>query len=237
MGSLETGLEYVDVLKDTDVDGITFQIREKEYYERKEKSMFKLHEEDYYALRVQIKNAGKKFGIAIADVDYIDYLENIGVDFYKIIRNDITNKELTEKLISTGKKIIVSTGLSSDEDIDLFMEKYGKNDNIVLNHTKLSYDSADCNLSAINKLQERYNCKVSYGSHCENSLTLYMSLCYDPSDILFYIKKKEIENYPDSKHAINLDAVKFVSSNLKKLRKATGTGIKEKMINKIERVK
>ena len=40
MGSLETGLEYVDVLKDTDVDGITFQIREKEYYERKEKSMF-----------------------------------------------------------------------------------------------------------------------------------------------------------------------------------------------------
>ena len=126
MGSLETGLEYVDVLKDTDVDGITFQIREKEYYERKEKSMFKLHEEDYYALRVQIKNAGKKFGIAIADVDYIDYLENIGVDFYKIIRNDITNKELTEKLISTGKKIIVSTGLSSDEDIDLFMEKYGK---------------------------------------------------------------------------------------------------------------
>jgi len=237
MGSMDLVNEYISVLSDTEIDAITLQIREDEYYQNPEKSKYLLSKDDYLSISNMIHNCGKKFGVAIADINCVDYLEEIGVDFYKIIRNDITNTELTDKLMSTGKKIIVSTGLSSDEEIETFMSRYeGKyaNDTIVLNHTQLSYDHKDCNLSAISAMQTKYKCNVSYGSHCENSLTLYMSLCYNPSDVLFYVKGRDPQKYPDDKHAINLDAVKFVSSNLKNLSKATGTGIKEKMVNKIE---
>lgn len=227
----------MDLFK-TEIDGITFQVREKEYYSKKPK--YKLKDKDYIKLSKQIKNSGKKFGIALADFDKIDFFESIEVDFYKVIRNDMTNLKLMDKLLSLNKKIIVSTGLSSDYDIKTFMDKYKNNKNIVLNHTQLSYKVNDCNLSAIPTLKEKYNCDVSYGNHCDNLNTLYMSLCYSPSDILFYVKNENTHwpvEYPDDKHAIGLDKVKDVTKNLKILSGAIGKGVKEKMINKIEKNK
>ena len=121
-------------LFNTKVDGITFQVREKEYYDRNPK--YRLEDKDYIELSKQIKNTNKKFGIALADFQKIDFFESINVDFYKVIRNDMANTKLMDKLLSLNKKIIVSTGLSSDQDIKIFMNKYKNNNNIVLNHTQ-----------------------------------------------------------------------------------------------------
>jgi len=238
LGSLFSAeIMLMDLFK-TEIDGITFQVREKEYYNKKPK--YKLKDKDYVKLSKQIKNSGKKFGIALADFDKVDFFESLEVDFYKVIRNDMTNSKLMDKLLSLNKKIIVSTGLSSDYDIKTFMNKYKNNKNIILNHTQLSYEINDCNLSAILTLKEKYNCDVSYGNHCDNLNTLYMSLCYFPSDILFYVKNENTHwpiEYPDDKHAIGLDKINNVSKNLKILSKAIGKGVKEKMINKIEKNK
>ena len=225
----------MDLFK-TEVDGITFQVREKEYYTKKPE--YKLKDKDYIKLSKQIKTSGKQFGIALADFDKVDFFESIGVDFYKVIPNDMTNSKLMDKLLSLNKKIIVSTGLSSDHDIKTFMDQYKNNKNIVLNHTQLSYEINDCNLSVISSLRQKYNCNVSYGNHCDNLNTLYMSLCYYPSDILFYVKNNNSHwpiEYPDHNHAIDLDEVEDITKNLKLLSKAIGKGIKEKMINKIEK--
>ena len=238
LGSLFSAeIMLMDLFK-TEIDGITFQVREKEYYSNQPK--YKLKDKDYIKLSKQIKNSGKKLGIALADFDKVDFFESIEVDFYKVIRNDMTNLKLMDKLLSLNKKIIVSTGLSSDYDIKTFMDKYKNNKNIVLNHTQLSYKVNDCNLSAILTLKEKYNCDVSYGNHCDNLNTLYMSLCYSPSDILFYIKNENTHwpvEYPDDKHAIGLNKGKDITKNLKTLSGAIGKGIKEKMINKIEKNK
>ena len=223
MGLPDLAEEYVRTLVSYHVDGISFQIREPEYYLNPKKSHYKLDLSEYIKLSNITKNAGKKFGIAVADIAVIDFLESIDTDFYKIIRNDITNIELVDKLISTGKKIIVSTGMSSDEDISSFMKHVGANDNIVLNHTQLSYDEHDCNLSAIKTLKDKYNCNVSYGNHCANVNTIYMALCYEPSDILIYVKGTSLTfTYPDDKHAIPINRFGLVCRNL--------------MINKIETV-
>jgi sialic acid synthase SpsE len=131
------------------------------------------------------------------------------------------------------KRIIVSTGTCSEQDIQKFIKKY-KNNNIVLNHTQLSYDINDCNLNAISTLKNKFNINISYGSHCANHNVLYMALCYQPSDILFYVKGNKKCKYPDDKHAINIKDVKKISSNLLALKEATGTGIKSKMEIKIK---
>ena len=96
LGSMKLIEEYIGLLVNTEVDAITFQIRENEYYLNQEKAGLLLSKEDYLQISNMIHNGGKKFGVAIADIDCIDYLEEIGVDFYKIIRNDITNIDLTE---------------------------------------------------------------------------------------------------------------------------------------------
>ncbi len=224
--------DYIHTLTQTKVDGITFQIREEEYY--KKKPELKLLDSQYKKIAKSIKSANKKFGIAIADINKIDFLESIDIDFYKVIRNDITNKELMKKLVATGKELIVSTGLSSDKDIENFINEFGTK-NITLNHTQLSHDPEDCNLLAIQNMKEKYNCNISFGSHCDNVNVLYMSLCYNPSSILFYVKADSFGvQFPDDEHAIFLRDIYMVLNNISELSSAIGTGTKQKMKNKIK---
>ena len=228
---------YLDVLSQSNIDGITFQIREQEYY--KKKPNLKLSDNEYTRICEFIKSKNKKFGIAIADINKIDFLESINVDFYKVIRNDITNKSLMKKLVATNKPLIISTGLSSDVDIQNFIKEFGT-DNITLNHTQLSHDPKDCNLLAIQKMKDKYGCNVSFGTHCNNINVIYMSLCYYPSSILFYVKDDwpfnhyTETNFPDDEHAISLNNIHNVLNNINKLQDAIGTGTKQKMKNKIK---
>ena len=232
LGSRQLVESYIDKLIDTDIDAVTLQVRESEYYNTKWNNYdLELDKDVYFYVKDKLHSAGKKFGIAIADINYIYFFESVGVDFYKVIRNDITNFELIDKLKDTGKEIIVSTGLSSDKDISKFINHIGDDKNFKLNHTQLSYDIEDCNLKAIKHMKFRYNKEVSFGSHCNNINVLYMALCYEPSDILFYVK--HTENVPDSKHAIETDNVYEFVKNLKLLSTAVGTGIKQKMENKL----
>ena len=143
LGSIRKAKKLISKLVLTDVDAVTFQVREPEY-----KTSYKLPDWFYQSLKDFLDSYNKQFGIAIADIDKVDFVESINVDFYKVIRNDILNTKLIDKLIATGKKIIVSTGTCSEQDIQKFIKKY-KNNNIVLNHTQLSYDINDCNLNAI----------------------------------------------------------------------------------------
>jgi len=146
LGNTTLAKKYIKSLVNTEIDGITLQVRESDYYINNPK--FKLTKNLYQELINLAKQYDKQIGIAIADINMIDFFESLNIDFYKVIRNDITNKKLITKLISTNKKLIISTGLSSENDIQNFINEFGTK-NITLNHTQLSYDPKDCNLSAI----------------------------------------------------------------------------------------
>ena len=81
-------------------------------------------------------------------------------------------------------------------------------------------------------MRQKYNVPVSFGSHCENKNVLFMSLCYNPSHILFYVKMDDMI-YPDDKHAVSIEKINNVVSNIHKLSSALGIEDKEKLGNKI----
>lgn len=233
LGSFELAKRYVNFLCSTDVDGISFQVREKEFYDREEKKNLSLEAKEYIELRSMVKDGGKKFGVALADASKISFFKDLDTDFYKIIRNDMENDFLVRNLLNTGNKVIVSTGLSSEKEMSLFVDKHSNYKNFTFNHTQLSYDAADCNLSAITRLKETYGVPISFGSHCSNYNVLYMSLCYEPSDVLFYVKMSDTVVYPDDKHAVCLGDVADLAANLTLLSTAVGDGVKQKIENKI----
>tara|TARA_Y100000816_G_scaffold261949_1_gene219330 strand:+ start:1521 stop:2249 length:729 start_codon:yes stop_codon:yes gene_type:complete len=232
LGKPEFAREYVQSLLLTAIDGISFQIREKSHYLKPEKKKFILDKSNYTELANKIKKT-KKFGMALADPSFIEFFEELGTDFYKVIRNDINNDELVSKLIKTGKTVFISTGMCSERDILNFKQKYGTPTNVILNHTQLSNLVSDCNLKAIESLK-KYGFKVSYGNHCDNLNVIYLSLFYKPSDIMFYVKACEKIDYPDNKHAVLLEKVSKFTKNLISLKEAEGSGIKETMKNKIK---
>ena len=118
MGSEEYAETYIGALLKSKVDAITFQVRESEFYKKKKWQSFYLDDEFY-----------KKVGIAISDIKKIDFFESLGVDFYKILSRDLSNKKLIEKTLKTSKDVYISTGVSTITDIKKMLKRSKKRKN------------------------------------------------------------------------------------------------------------
>ena len=94
---------------------LLFKLEKKEHQLKKPSRYF--DKSEYASLFSRIKESEKQVGVAVADIDYIPFLEKSGVDFYKVIRNDITNTPLINALWGTSKPVYISTGMASEEEI------------------------------------------------------------------------------------------------------------------------
>jgi len=235
LGNLDIANQYVDALIECDVDAITFQVRETKH--REANISLYLNDDSYKNLFLKIKNSGKKLGVALADTDYVSFFENLDVDFYKVIRNDISNKKLINLLMMTGKQIFVSTGMSSKKDIENFIifidQSTKKRNQFKLVHTQLSNALEDCNLKSIQEMKG-YGLDVAYGHHCGDVTAIFMALCYNPSDLLFYVKGSPDFQYTEDSHAIQISQIQDLIKKIHRYNGAVGTGVKMSMNNKIE---
>lgn len=219
-------------------DAITFQIREKSFYETDNKSSLKLTCE-YYSKANKLCHKNKiKFGIALADEALIDFFESINVDFYKILSKDIGNFSLLSKLAKTEKKIFISTGLAGISEIEKAVKTIGNfKENIVFIHTQLSHNLNHVNLKSIPFLQKKFGLPVGYGHHAMNYNVLYLALAFNPSALFFYVKGDRSLQHPDEKHALFLDHLSELIKNLNQLPKSLGESTKSKMDILIENMK
>ena len=201
-------LEYVDKLIDTKIDAITIQYRDTQFYKKYKK--FILNESVYEVISAKIKSRNKLFGVAIKYSNKINFFEKINTDFYKIIEKDLENEELMERiLLSNAKKIYLSTGMSSGDEIMNVLDRYKKIDKkrVILIHTTLSNKINKVNLESIRFMREKFSMNVAYGSHCEEYKSILISIGYSPESIFFYVKGNKFEKHPDQEYAIDLDFV------------------------------
>lgn len=228
MGDEKYVMDYVKKIIDAKADGILFHIREKSFYKKNPKLL--LTDKVYLKVIKKLKKYNIKFGVTLADVEKIEYCEKIGVDFYKIFSRDILEKELIVKIISTKKKVFVSTGISNINEIKKFVKIIeNKKKTITLVHTFLDKDISKVNLNAIPELKEKFKMNVAYGNHAENPSVTYLSLAFEPSDILFYVKGSKYRQHIDDIHAVKLDELQNFINNLKILPKALGNKTKKKL--------
>lgn len=100
------------------------------------------------------------------DKGSVDFVDRFDVPCYKIASASLTDDGLLTHTRSKRKPIILSTGMSTLEQIDHAVKVLGKND-LVLLHTCSTYpsDYGDLNLRAIATLRERYGVPVGYSGH------------------------------------------------------------------------
>ena len=234
LGDYELAYHYVNQLLATDVDAITFQIREPEFYAGQFKN-FKLTSTEYKSLKMRVNNSGKLFGYAISDIPNFDELD---ADFFKILSKDLDNLSFVEKLTEhvKDKPIYFSTGMSGLDVIQNTIdacEKQGFQDYRLI-HTRLSNCIDEVNLKAINNMKNEFGNIVAFGNHCENTNVLYTAVAYEPTDYYFYVKNKKQNYHPDDLHAIYLDDVQTYCSNINELIKSLGSGDKTNTNNTIK---
>ncbi|GAA3446148.1 N-acetylneuraminate synthase family protein [Planomonospora venezuelensis] len=100
------------------------------------------------------------------DVPSVEFLEAMDVVTHKVASASVTDLELLRALAATGKPIILSTGMSTLEEIDRAVEILGTS-KLVLMHATSTYPlpPEEANLRAIVTLQERYGVPVGYSGH------------------------------------------------------------------------
>ena len=103
------------------------------------------------------------------DIESLEMLENVNCPAYKISSMDVVNIPLIKEVASTGKPLIISTGMSDLSDIELALETVlnAKNDKVALLHCISSYPcpAASANLGMIKKIGNTFNCVTGYSDH------------------------------------------------------------------------
>ena len=96
----------------------------------------------------------------------VDFLEQFRVPVYKIASASLTDDHLLRHIRSTGKPIILSTGMSTYAEIDHAVEVLGKKD-LVLMHATSTYPATydELNLRAIPTMAQRYGVAIGYSGH------------------------------------------------------------------------
>ena len=100
------------------------------------------------------------------DEKSVDFMERFETPCYKIASASLTDDALLRYTRATGKPIILSTGMSTLEQIDHAVEVQGK-DKLILLHACSTYPAyyEELNLRAIPAMKERYGIPVGYSGH------------------------------------------------------------------------
>ena len=100
------------------------------------------------------------------DEPSVDFIDQFSVPAYKIASASLTDDSLLSHTRATGKPLLLSTGMSTWEEIDHAVEVLGTEDLILL-HTCSCYPShyPELNLRMIPELRRRYGVPVGYSGH------------------------------------------------------------------------
>ena len=123
-------------------------------------------EAEYAEIDRHCKEKGMMWFASPWDEASVDFLEQFDPPTHKIASACLTDLGLLRRLRDTGKPLIASTGMSTQEQIDRAIDFLGT-DNLVLMHTTSTYPCPpeELNLRMIGTLRKKYDCPIGYSGH------------------------------------------------------------------------
>ena len=104
---------------------------------------------------------------SVWDEGSVDFLERFNPIAYKIPSASLTDLELLRKCESTGRPIILSTGMSTMDQIRKAVGVFKNLDKLVITHATSAYpcDPSELNLRVIPQLIAEFDCPIGYSGH------------------------------------------------------------------------
>lgn len=100
------------------------------------------------------------------DEQAVDFMERFEPSCYKIASASLTDEPLLDRLLQTGRPLVLSTGMSTIEEICTAVSRLGT-ERLVIAHSTSTYPCKPehLNLAMIPELQKRFGCPVGYSGH------------------------------------------------------------------------
>ena len=151
------------------------------------------------ALKEKCEEVGVDFLSTPFDNTAVDFLEKLGVEFYKIASFELVDIPLIEYVASKGKPIVLSCGMGNIEEIEEALEacKRQNNENVILLKCCSQYPAQyeDMNVSVIPDMIKRFNKPVGLSDHSFGSLAPVVAVAMGAQVIEKHVcLNKEIES-------------------------------------------
>jgi N-acetylneuraminate synthase len=124
------------------------------------------NEKQYQEIDNLCKSIGISWFVSVWDEPSVDFMEKFKPSCYKVPSASLTDLPLLKKLRATGRPLILSTGMSTFEQIKYAISQIGS-ENLVITHTTSAYpcDPEELNLKMIQTLQKEFDCPIGYSGH------------------------------------------------------------------------
>lgn len=191
---------------------------------------------------LELKKYCDKIGIGFIstpfDLESIKFLENFDMDFWKIPSGEVTNLPYLEAIGGTRRKVIMSTGMCSLEEIlnaAKVLENCGTKE-IVLLHCNTQYPTPfeDVNLSAMKSIAKATHRKVGYSDHTSGIEISVAAAALGAVVIEKHFTLDKNMPGPDHKASIEPEELKALVCAVRNVEKALGSGKKEVSLSEKE---
>lgn len=254
-GDLQKAIELIDVAAKAGVDIVKFQTFKADKIVSKEakkaayqsenigdgedsqyemlKSL-ELSEEDHATLVKECKKRGIQFLSTAFDVDGIDFLDDIGMPFFKSPSGEITNFPYLKRLADKRKPVILSTGMADMEEVKAAVQvltDHGmQKENITVLHCNTEYPTPmeDVNLKAMNSMGKELGVQVGYSDHTMGIEIPIAAVALGAKVIEKHFTLNRNLPGPDHRASLEPDELKEMVTSIRNIEKAiSGSGRKE----------
>lgn len=183
-GELENAIKLIDAAKHAGVDAVKFQKRtpalcvpENQKNQMREtpwgyitylayRERIEFGEKEFKEVDRYCKQVGIDWFSSVWDENSVDFLEAFSPVCYKIPSASLTDSNLLKKIRSTGRPMILSTGMSTMEQIRTAVATIGT-DNLVITHATSTYpcEPEELNLRMIDTLRAEFPVPIGYSGH------------------------------------------------------------------------
>lgn len=249
-GDFNTALKLVDVAKRAGADCVKFQtfVTEEiiskyaemaEYQKKntgKEESQFEMVKrlelsfDEFRKIKEYCDRVGIQFLSTPFDLKSVDFLNELGVPFFKIPSGEITNYPYLIKIAHTGKPVVMSTGMCEPDEILAainVLEKNGSGE-ITLLHCNTEYPTPlkDVNLYAMRIMKKMFGKKVGYSDHTKGIEVPVAAVALGACVIEKHFTLDKNMPGPDHKASLEPDELGRMVKNIRNIEIALGDGVK-----------
>lgn len=250
-GSLELAKQLAKSAKDAGADIVKFQTAKLESLVSKEAKMAEYQKknigqsmsqkemlskllltfDEFVKLEEYCREIGIEFLSTPFDIESIHFLNELGCEFWKVPSGEITNYPYLVQIAKTGKDVILSTGMSTLDEVRECLEVLRTNGagNITLLHCTTQYPTEylDVNLKAMLTLKKEFECEVGYSDHTKGIEIPVAAVGMGATVIEKHFTLDRNMEGPDHKASLEPDELKQMVSMIRNIEQALGDGVKK----------
>ena len=234
-GSLGAAHAYIDALAGTGIKAVKFQVHiahaessiEEPFrvkFSKQDATRFdywkrmEFTPEQWIGLKMHCEDMGLEFLASPFSIAAVNLLEGIGVQRYKIGSGEMSNLLMLECIARLGKPIILSSGLSTFDDLDQtieFLQPYKCALSLLQCTTRYPTRASDVGLNVINELKIRYGLPVGLSDHSGTVFAPLAAVAFGAEIIEFHIVFDRRSFGPDSSSSLEIREIPELVSGIK----------------------